>query len=66
MFTTFVVAVQPGLDRSVTHAIVDFVRSLVIGADGQELGLDEVRHHPSPIFDDSNWLIISPEMVNDR
>src|SRR5262245_56955556 len=27
---------------------------------------DEVRHHPSPIFDDSNWLIISPEMVNDR
>jgi hypothetical protein len=47
MFTTFVVAVQPGLDRSVTHAVVDFIRSLVIAADGQELGLDEVRHHLS-------------------
>src|SRR5262249_31470211 len=27
---------------------------------------DEVRHHPFPIFDYSNWLKISPEMVNDR
>src|SRR5215472_17768689 len=37
------------------------------GPEFQRLTLDdEVRHHPSPILDDSNWLIISPGMVNDR
>src|SRR5215472_6237461 len=37
------------------------------GPEFERLTLDyEVRHHPSPILDDSNWLIISPGMVNDR
>src|SRR5262249_71358 len=58
IFTTFLllvhrrnlqcIAVEPGLNRPVMHAVLDFVSSLVMGANGQQFGLEAVAKDTSP------------------
>src|SRR6516162_7656008 len=57
IFTTFLllvhrrnlqcIAVEPGLNRPVMHAVLDFVSSLVMGANGQQFGLEAVAKDTS-------------------
>src|SRR5215469_17073644 len=40
------VTVEPRLDRTAAYAIIDFVRRLVVGADGQQLSFEAMAKNP--------------------
>src|SRR5690242_10895253 len=59
------VAVQPGLDRSATLAVVDFVCRFVIGANRQELGLEPMTKDPgAAIAGDACHRLTAQRAVN--